>query len=99
MLTDGRYDYLSLALDGLPGAPLSGLDGGLHAVVRLPDHAASAGVLDRLAAEGVAVAPLAEYSAVAGEEEPGFVIGYAGVSDTQLVEGLARIRAAILDAT
>ena len=87
------------ALDGLPGAPLSGLDGGLHAVVRLPDHAASAGVLDRLAAEGVAVAPLAEYSAVAGEEEPGFVIGYAGVSDTQLVEGLARIRAAILDAT
>ena len=84
------------ALDGIPGAPLSGLDGGLHAVVRLPDLAVSAAVLARLADEGVAVAPLAEYSAVPGEEEPGFVIGYAGVADTQLVEGLGRIRAAIL---
>ena len=84
------------ALDGIPGAPLSGLDGGLHAVVRLPDLAVSAAVLARLADEGVAVAPLAEYSAVPGDEEPGFVIGYAGVADTQLVEGLGRIRAAIL---
>jgi GntR family transcriptional regulator/MocR family aminotransferase len=85
-------------LDGLPGAPLTGLDGGLHAVVRLPDHAASAAVLARLDAEGVAVAPLADYSAVPGQEEPGIVIGYAGVADTQLVEGLERIRAAILAA-
>ena len=84
------------ALDGIPGAPLSALDGGLHAVVRLPDHAASAAVVDRLAAEGVAVAPLADYSAVPGEEEPGIVLGYAGAGDTQLAEGLARIRAAIL---
>ena len=87
------------ALDGLPGAPLSGLDGGLHAVVRLPDHPASAAVLARLEAEGVAVAPLADYSAVPGQEEPGIVIGYAGVSDTQLVEGLQRIRAAVLAAS
>lgn len=85
------------ALEGIPQAPLSGLDGGLHAVVRLPDHAASEAVLARLAAEGVAVAPLADYSAVAGDEEPGIVIGYAGVADTQLVEGLEHIRAAILD--
>ena len=84
------------ALDGIPGAPLSGLDGGLHAVVRLPDHAASTAVVQRLAAEGVAVAPLADYSAVPGDEEPGIVLGYAGASDTQLAEGLARIRAAIL---
>jgi GntR family transcriptional regulator/MocR family aminotransferase len=84
------------ALDGIPGAPLSGLDGGLHAVVRLPDHEASAALVARLAAEGVAVAPLADYSAVPGEEEPGFVLGYAGLGDTQLAEALARIRAAIL---
>jgi GntR family transcriptional regulator/MocR family aminotransferase len=86
------------ALDGIPGAPLSGLDGGLHAVVRLPHHAASAAVVRRLSAEGVAVAPLADYSAVPGDEEPGIVLGYAGVSDTQLAEGLARIRAALLAA-
>ncbi|HEX6366333.1 MAG TPA: PLP-dependent aminotransferase family protein [Agromyces sp.] len=84
------------ALDGLPGAPLSGLDGGLHAVVRMRDLAASDAVIARLGAEGVAVAPLAEYSAVPGDEQPGFVIGYAGVGDTQLAEGLERIRAAIL---
>lgn len=97
-----RRDYahrrrLVLAtLDGIPGAPLSGLDGGLHAVVRLPDHAASTAVVARLAAEGVAVAPLADYSAVPGDEEPGIVLGYAGLGDTQLGEALERIRAAIL---
>lgn len=85
------------ALDGIGGAPLSGLDGGLHAVVRLASHEASAALVTRLAAEGVAVAPLADYSAVPGDEEPGIVLGYAGASDTLLAEGLARIRAAILD--
>ncbi|GAA4368941.1 PLP-dependent aminotransferase family protein [Agromyces bauzanensis] len=87
------------ALDGIPGAPLSGLDGGLHAVVRLADHGASEAVVARLAREGVAVAALAEYSAVPGEVEPGIVFGYAGAADTQLVEGLALIRAATLDVT
>ncbi|HZW41162.1 MAG TPA: PLP-dependent aminotransferase family protein, partial [Agromyces sp.] len=85
-------------LGGIVDAPLSGLDGGLHAVVRLPGHEASAAVVARLGAEGVAVAPLADYSAVPGDEEPGIVLGYAGVSDTLLAEGLARIRDAILDA-
>ncbi|KRC61658.1 hypothetical protein ASE14_12535 [Agromyces sp. Root81] len=84
-------------LDGLPGAPLSGLAGGLHAVVELPDAAASAALVTRLASEGVAVAPLSDYSAVLGDERPGIVFGYAAPSDTQLVEGLARIRSAILD--
>lgn len=84
------------ALDGLPGAPLSGLDGGLHAVLALPDAAASDAVVSRLAAEGVAVASLAEYSAVPGDEPPGIVFGYAGPGDRLLAEGLARIRAAIL---
>ncbi|WP_448002183.1 MocR-like pyridoxine biosynthesis transcription factor PdxR [Agromyces bauzanensis] len=87
------------ALDGIPGAPLSGLDGGLHAVVRLPDHGASEAVVARLAREGVTVAALAEYSAVPGETEPGIVFGYAGAGDTQLAEALALIRAAILDVT
>ncbi len=84
------------ALDGIPAAPLSGLDSGLHAVLRLPDVAASARVVGRLASEGVAVAPLADYSAVPGDEEPGIVFGYAGPGDTLLAEGLARIRAAVI---
>ena len=49
--------------------------------------------------EGVAVAQLAEYSAVPGDEPAGIVFGYAGPGDTLLAEGLARIRAAIIAAT
>ncbi|MDQ0577444.1 MocR-like pyridoxine biosynthesis transcription factor PdxR [Agromyces albus] len=84
------------ALDGIDRAPLSGLDGGLHAVVGLASHAASVAVVARLAAEGVAVAPLADYSAVPGDEQPGIVFGYAGPGDTLLAEGLDRIREALL---
>ena len=96
-----RRGLVLAALDGLPGAPLSGLDGGLHAVVELPDAAASAALVTRLAGEGVAVAPLSDYSVGRGSEgsgRAGIVFGYAAPSDTQLVEALGRIRAAILDA-
>lgn len=85
------------ALDGLPGAPLSGLDGGLHAVVELADAEASAKIVARLADDGVAVAPLADYSALAGVRPGGLVFGYAGVGDALLAEGLARIRAALVE--
>ncbi|MBT2497855.1 PLP-dependent aminotransferase family protein [Agromyces sp. ISL-38] len=84
------------ALDGIDRAPLSGLDGGLHAVIGLASHAASVAVVARLAAEGVAVAPLADYSAVPGDEQPGIVLGYAGPGDTLLAEGLDRIRETLL---
>ena len=92
-----RRRLVQEALGGLPGAPLTGLDGGLHAVVGLPDAATSAALVARLAAEGVAVARLADYSAMPGDEPGGIVFGYAGPSDTLLAEGLARIRAGILD--
>ena len=94
-----RRRLVLAALDGLPGAPLSGLDGGLHAVLGLPDAATAAAVVDRLAAEGVAVASLAEYSAVPGDGRAGLVFGYAGPTDTLLAEGLERIRAAVAAAT
>ncbi|PWC05964.1 hypothetical protein DCE94_05450 [Agromyces badenianii] len=92
-----RRRLVLTALDGLRGAPLSGLDGGLHAVVEMRDAAASAAVVARLGSEGIGVVPLSDYSAVPGEERSGIVFGYAAPSDTQLVEGLSRIRAAILD--
>ncbi|RXZ73339.1 PLP-dependent aminotransferase family protein [Agromyces albus] len=91
-----RRQLVLHALDGIDRAPLSALDGGLHAVVRLASHAVSVAVVARLAAEGVGVAPLADYSAVPGDEEPGIVIGYASPSDTHLAEGLDRIREALL---
>src|SRR4029453_2403943 len=45
------------ALDGLPNAPLSGLDGGLHAVVTLPHPTTSNAVVARLAPRGGPVRP------------------------------------------
>ncbi|KQM82090.1 PLP-dependent aminotransferase family protein [Agromyces sp. Leaf222] len=86
------------ALDGLPGAHLVGLDGGLHAVLRLPSHEAVDAVIGRLDAEGIAVARLAEYSAVVGDGSPGIVLGYAGVGDRHLADALERIRSAVLSA-
>ncbi|QAY72509.1 PLP-dependent aminotransferase family protein [Agromyces protaetiae] len=83
---------------------LFGLDGGLHAVLRLPDASAATSLVDALAEAGIAVAPLADYSAPVRDRAPGdppadppagIVIGYAGVSDTALAEALGRIRALV----
>ncbi|WP_350348229.1 PLP-dependent aminotransferase family protein [Agromyces sp. G08B096] len=101
------------ALGGLEsparGIRLTALDGGLHAVLELPDEAATDAVVERLAREGVVVAPLSLYSAAAdvppaagcersgsaGNAHAGLVIGYAGVGDTALADALARIRRAV----
>jgi GntR family transcriptional regulator/MocR family aminotransferase len=96
-----RRDYahrrkLVLAeLAGIAGAPLSGLDGGLHAVIGLPSHEVAARAVARLAADGVLVAPLADYSAVPGEGPAGLVLGYASPPDARLSDALARVRAAV----
>ena len=83
------------ALSGLDGAPLSGLDGGLHAVVRLPSHDVAGRVVARLAADGVAISSLGMYSAVPGAGPAGLVLGYGSPTDTQLADALARVRAAV----
>lgn len=83
------------ALSGIDGAPLSGLDGGLHAVLRLPSHEVAARVVERLAADGVAVSSLGIYSAVPGEGPAGLVLGYGSPTDTQLADALARLRVAV----
>ena len=96
-----RRDYahrrkLVLAeLSGVAGAPLSGLDGGLHAVVALPSHDVAARVVARLADDGVLVSPLSDYSAVPGAGPSGIVLGYASPPDARLADALARVRAAI----
>lgn len=96
-----RRDYAHrrrMVLDGLSriaGASLTGLDGGLHAVLRLSSHEVAARVVARLAVDGVAVSPLADYSAVPGEGPAGLVLGYGSPTDTQLAEALARVRAAV----
>ncbi|MFF2371975.1 PLP-dependent aminotransferase family protein [Agromyces sp. NPDC058110] len=93
-----RRRLVLAALGDLPGTRLVGLDGGLHAVLRLPDHDGVDAVVRQLDAAGIAVARLDEYSASAGDGEPGIVLGYAGVGDRELADALALIRSAALGA-
>ena len=83
------------ALSGIDGAPLSGLDGGLHAVLRLPSHAVADRVVAHLAADGVAISPLDAYSVSPGGGPAGLVLGYGSPTDTRLADALARVRAAV----
>ena len=77
------------------GAPLSGLDGGLHAVIGLPSHAVAARVVARLATDGVLVAPLSDYSAIPEQGPSGLVLGYASPPDSRLAGALRLVRAAV----
>lgn len=90
-----RRALVADALGGLPGAPLTALDGGLHAVLELPDEASARAVVAGLAADGVDVAPLSYYAASDPPAHHGLVIGYAHATDTGLADALARIRAEV----
>lgn len=93
-----RRRLVQTALGELPGARLSGLDGGLHAVIEFDAAGTSDAVVARLADAGIAVARLAEYSVVPGDEREGIVFGYASPGDTLLAEALTRMHETILDA-
>ncbi|HET7763013.1 MAG TPA: PLP-dependent aminotransferase family protein, partial [Phycicoccus sp.] len=65
----------------LPGAPLEGVDAGLHVVLRLPDDADDLDVVARCERLGVAVSPLSAYAAEAPHR--GLVICYAGLPESR----------------
>ncbi|MRG59869.1 aminotransferase class I/II-fold pyridoxal phosphate-dependent enzyme [Agromyces sp. CFH 90414] len=94
-------DVLGPLDDGAPlddagrGVRLTALDGGLHAVLQLPDAAIADAVVARLAGEGIVVAPLSAYVVEGGIGPSGIVIGYAGAADTALAAALTRIRAGV----
>jgi GntR family transcriptional regulator/MocR family aminotransferase len=82
-------------LDGLRGARLRGLDGGLHGVLILDDGDREPHLVAELARRGVAVAALSDYAASANGASGGLVFGYAAACDLELMDGLRRMRAAI----
>ena len=86
-----RRDRVVAALADLPGARVTPMDGGLHAVVRL--DRAEGPAIEALARRGVAVASLAEYWASGPTSAlHGLVLGFGGVSDADLAAGLAAVR-------
>jgi GntR family transcriptional regulator/MocR family aminotransferase len=78
----------------LPEATVLGAAAGVHLTVRLPDDCPVAELVRRAADMRVRVEPLAPCYADEAAAPPGLMLGYANVTETQIVEGvrlLARV--------
>lgn len=90
-----RRDRVLAVLGPVPGVEVLPMDGGLHAVVRVPGDVDEGALQDACAAAGLRTAPLSRYwRGAAPRPRPmaGLVIGYAHLEDRTLDEGLARLR-------
>ncbi len=79
----------------LPGARVSGISAGLHALVRLPRQVHARGLL-RLAAErSVGVYPLSAHMIDAPAHTDAIVLGYANLTEPAIAEGIRRLADAL----
>lgn len=86
-----RRGQVVAALEGLPGAEVRPMDGGLHAVVDCAGREQPEGtILARLERAGVLATGLSAYWS-ATDSPPGIVFGFGGVGDDDLARGLATI--------
>jgi GntR family transcriptional regulator/MocR family aminotransferase len=90
-----RRELLLNRLGGRADVRLAALDGGLHAVIRLPQNVPAGRVAEEALQLGVRVVTLASYFAEQPPEN-GLVIGYGAPTDLQLARALD-IMAGILD--
>ena len=88
-----RRDVVAAALDGLPGAEVYPMDGGLHVVVETAR--AEAAVLADARARGVLLGGLSGYWSGRPSGLSGVVFGFGGVSDEQLRRALSALAAAV----
>jgi GntR family transcriptional regulator/MocR family aminotransferase len=91
-----RRDALVSALEEhFPGTEVSGIAAGLHAIATLPDrYGPQNHFLERAAAAGVAVRPLAHYGA-AVEGRVQLVLGYAHLSPPRIRDGVRWLAQAV----
>jgi GntR family transcriptional regulator/MocR family aminotransferase len=104
LLTSGAYDrhlrqmrrryfmrrnalLRSLARD-LPEATVLGAAAGVHLTVRFPDGFAIAEFVDRATKMRVRVEPIAPCYAESASAPPGLMLGYANLTESQIVEGV-----------
>lgn len=90
-----RRDALVRAVaESMPGAPITGLDAGQHAVLRLPAGVDEQRVVARAGAAGIAVRGLSAYRVTPDDATPGaplpaaLVIGFGNVTPSQIREGI-----------
>lgn len=74
---------------------VSGLDGGLHAVIALPSGVAADAVVAAMADRGVLLAPLDDYAVSGRATSSGVVLSYGGVGDLALVRALREVDAVV----
>ena len=88
-----RRDALLAALSRyLPGLVVEGVAAGLHLVVRLPPGMDEAGVVQAAAARSVGVYRMGEHRFPGSSGTPALVLGYGGLSNGAIDEGIARLR-------
>jgi GntR family transcriptional regulator/MocR family aminotransferase len=87
-----RRDALIAAVEQhLPGATLTGISAGLHALVRLPRQVPTQELMDRAAQRSVGVYPLGMHMIDPSPHSDGLVLGYAGLPEPAIEEGIRRL--------
>jgi GntR family transcriptional regulator/MocR family aminotransferase len=93
---DRRDALIATVARHLPGARVSGISAGLHALVRLPREVDAQRLLERAADRSVGVYPLSLHMMRPTRETDALVLGYAGLSEPAIEEGIRRL-AEVLD--
>jgi GntR family transcriptional regulator / MocR family aminotransferase len=75
----------------LPGARVSGASAGLHALVCLPRQVPTQELFERAAQRSVGVYPLGMHTIEPSPRSDALVLGYAGLSEPAIAEGIRRL--------
>jgi GntR family transcriptional regulator / MocR family aminotransferase len=92
---DRRDALIAAVRRHLPGARVSGISAGLHVLVRLPRAIDAQGLLERAAEQSVGVYPLTLHTIEPARETDALVLGYAGLSEPAIEEGIRRLAHAL----
>jgi GntR family transcriptional regulator/MocR family aminotransferase len=91
-----RRDRLIAALHrDVPGARVTGIAAGMHALLELPGHLAEDAVVTRAADHGLTVEGLGTYRMTSQPDTPALVIGYSTPPDHAYTGALARLCATL----
>jgi GntR family transcriptional regulator / MocR family aminotransferase len=86
-----RDALLAAVAQSLPRARVSGISAGLHALVRLPRSVDAQRLLEGAARRSVGVYPLSVHMMEPPSETDALVLGYAGLSEPAIAEGVSRL--------
>jgi GntR family transcriptional regulator/MocR family aminotransferase len=93
---DRRDALIAAVARHLPGASVSGISAGLHALVRLPSAVDAQRLLERAGEHSVGVYPLSLHAIDPLRHTDALVLGYAELSEPAIEEGVRRL-ADVLD--